>query len=158
VIQKSFDAVDKADVDALIANAVSESKTLEYKQRLPGHSNDDKKEFLHDVSSFGNASGGDILYGVKAAAEKNGKKTGAPERVVPITEETADEAKLRLENMIRDCIKPRLPVQIKEITGWDDTSDGFVILVRIPKSFTSPHMMIFKGASRFSQLGWQVPA
>jgi len=149
MIQKHFDAIDKVDIDMLIANAVNESKTLEYKQKLPGDSNDDRKEVLHDVSSFGNASGGDILFGVKAALDGDGKKTGAPECVIPITGETADEAKLRIENLIRDCIDPRLPVQIKEISGWGENGDGFIILIRIPRSFASPHMVTFKGASRF---------
>jgi len=149
MIQKNFDVIEKVDIDALIQNGVNESKTLEYKETLPGNSNEDRREFLADVSSIGNASGGDILYGIKAAVDENGKKTGAPERVVPITGETADGAKLRVENMIRDCIDPRLRVQIKEIVGWGENGDGFVILIRIPRSFASPHMVTFKGASRF---------
>ncbi|MCL2648932.1 MAG: hypothetical protein FWD61_18360 [Phycisphaerales bacterium] len=54
MIQKSFDQIVKADIDALL-NEVSESKTLEYKLKLPGKSEDDKKEFLADIQrkSFG---------------------------------------------------------------------------------------------------------
>ena len=149
MIQKNFDAVDKQDIDALIDDIVLESKTIDYKEKLPGNSDADRSEFLADVSSFGNASGGDIIYGMKAAVDENGKKTGAAEAVVPIVGKTADEAKLRLENVIRDGVAPRMRVQIKEIVGWDNDTSGFVILVRIPKSFASPHMVIFKGSSRF---------
>lgn len=147
MIQKPFDAISKADIEALIDNAVSECRTLEYKQNLPGESEGDKKKFLADVSSFGNASGGDILYGVKAAVDAEGKKTGAPESVQPIAQTTPDEAKRRLDDMIRNGISPRLRVQIKEVTGWGE--QGFIIVLRIPKSFTSPHMVTFKGSSRF---------
>ncbi len=149
MIQKNSDAITKADIDALITSGVVESKTLEYKQELPGNSDADKKEFLADVSSFGNASGGDIIYGIKAAVDAEGKKTGAPKAVRPIVSATADDAKLRLEETIRNSIDPRLRVQIKEITGWGADGQGFVILLRIPKSFASPHMVTYKGSTRF---------
>jgi len=149
VIQKNFDAITNTDVDTLIANEVIESKILEYKQELPGTTDGDRKEFLADVSSFANASGGDIIYGIKAAVDESGNKTGAPERVVPIEGVTADEAKLRLEETIRNGIDPRLRVQIKEVTGWGEDGQGFVVLIRISKSFASPHMVTYKGTSKF---------
>ena len=96
---------------------MNESRTLEYKQGLPGNSDADKKEFLADVSSCGNASGGDIIYGIKAAVDSEGKKTGAPQSVQPITGTTADSAKLRLEEIVRNGIKPRMRVQIREKTA-----------------------------------------
>ena len=149
MIQKAFDSIEKADIDSLVVDAVNESKTLEYKQQLPGNSDDDKKEFLADLSSFGNASGGDVIFGIRAAVDALGKKTGAPENVLPITGVTADAAKLRLEQIILNTIEPRLRVQIKEIAGWGDEGKGFVILVRIPQSFAAPHMVTFKNWSRF---------
>jgi len=149
VIPKSFDSIDKHDIDTLIADHVCESKTLEYKQELPGNSDANKKEFLADVSSFANASGGDIVFGVQAEVGEDGKNTGASGAVLPIANATPDEAKLRLEEMIRNGISPRLPVQIREIAGWGDEGQGFVILLRIPNSFASPHVVSFKGGSRF---------
>jgi predicted HTH transcriptional regulator len=124
MIQKPFDAIAKADIEALIADVINECKTLEYKQELPGTSAGERKEFLADVSSFANASGGDIIYGVKAAVDAGGKKTGAPESVEPITETTPDVAKLRVESIIRDGIGPRLRVQIKEVASWGDDGRG----------------------------------
>jgi len=149
MIQKPLEAVTKVDIDALVSNAVIESTTLEYKQELPGNKDDDKKEFLADVSSFANARGGEIVYGISPKVDPTGKKTGEPADVVAITGSTADEAKLRLEEMIRQGVAPRLPVQIKEVTGWGNDGNGFVILLRIPKSFASPHMVTYKGTSRF---------
>lgn len=52
MIQKQFELIDKGDIDALIANGIGESRTLEYKQELPGPADENKKEFLADVSSF----------------------------------------------------------------------------------------------------------
>ena len=63
MIQKSFDRIEMADLEPLVANGVQERRTLEYKQALPSNSDEEKRGFLADVSSFKNASGGDILYG-----------------------------------------------------------------------------------------------
>ncbi len=149
MIPKSFDAIDKSDIDDLIRNGVSEHKMLEYKQKLPGTSDGDKKEFLADVASFGNAAGGDIIFGIRAEVDKDGNKTGGPDSVVPIEDLTVDKAKQRLEEVIRNGIAPRLRLQIKPVTGWGDNGQGFVILIRIPASNASPHMIIYKGWSRF---------
>ncbi len=65
VFSKQFDSIVAADLQALVDNSVSETKTLEYKESLPGNSDGDKKEFLADVSSFANASGGYIIFGMK---------------------------------------------------------------------------------------------
>ena len=43
------------DIDALVADAVKEGRTIEYKQAMPGGADADRKEFLADVSSFANA-------------------------------------------------------------------------------------------------------
>lgn len=161
MIQKNFDEITKEDIDWLIENKIAESKTLEYKLELPGRRDSDKKEFLADISSFANASGGDIIYGIKEAVketveetpegtpEENSQKTGEPDSAVPLQDITTDEAKRRLEDLIRNGIEPRVRVQIKTIDGFGDDGKGFVLLVRIPKSFASPHMVTLRGHSRF---------
>ncbi|MFQ5853848.1 MAG: helix-turn-helix domain-containing protein, partial [Candidatus Binatia bacterium] len=112
---------------------------------LPGNSDNHKYEFLADVSSFANSSGGDILYGVREKREQ-GQPTGIPEAADGLNEISADADKLRLENIIRDGLAPRVPnVSIVSITGF---KDGPIILVRIPNSWISPHM-INKKDSRF---------
>lgn len=149
MIHKNFDDIIKADIDFLVANKISEIKTLEYKSELPGSQDSDKKEFLADISSFANASGGDVIYGIKETRNKKGKKTGEPEAVIPLQDITADEAKQQIENIIRTGIEPRVSVHVKVITGYDPDGKGFIILIRIPQSFFSPHMVTFKNWSRF---------
>lgn len=149
MIQKNFNDICKADIDFLIENKIAEVKTLEYKKKLPGHTDGDKKEFLADISSFANASGGDVIYGIKETIDANGKKTGEPDAVVPLQGITADEAKLQIENIVRTGIEPRIPVHVKGIAGYGSDGNGFVILVHIPNSFASPHMVTFKNSSRF---------
>ena len=46
---------------------VPEGKTIDYKVELPGTSDAARKDFLVDLSSFANASGGHIVYGMEEA-------------------------------------------------------------------------------------------
>jgi hypothetical protein len=132
----------------LIINAVSESRTLEYKEALPGNSDSEKYEFLKDVSSFANASGGDILYGVRDKRE-HGKPTGIPESAIGISDIRSDAEILRLENMIRDGIAPRITgIRIVSINGF---SKGPVLIVRIPNSWLSPHMITIRDTRFYSR-------
>lgn len=140
MIPKQFDEITKADIDALLATGVLEGRTIEYKLTLPGNADQDKKESLADISSFANAAGGDLLYGV--AAEK-----GLPTAIPGVDTANADAEIQRLDSMIQAGIEPRIPgVRIKAITGFPQ---GPILLVRIPQSWTSPHMVTFKGTSRF---------
>ena len=62
---KPLESLEKSDLQSLVENQVPEGKTIDYKQALPGKSDSDKREFLADVSSFANAVGGNLIYGIK---------------------------------------------------------------------------------------------
>ena len=79
MINKPFDLIEKADVDALVADEVREGRTVDYKETVPGSADGEKTEFLADVSSFANASGGYIIYGIREKRDGDGKPTGIPE-------------------------------------------------------------------------------
>jgi hypothetical protein len=147
MINRQFDSIDKSDIDALVDNKQTERRTLEYKSELPGESDDSKREFLGDVASFANTDGGDILYGIVDERDESGKATGRPREAVGLPGLNDTSVQLRLENMIRDGIARRIAgIQIKPIAGF---SKGPVILLRIPRSWAAPHMVIFKNLSRF---------
>jgi hypothetical protein len=147
MINKRFELIDKSDIDSLIVNQVPESRTIDYKEELLVNTDGDRKEFLADVSSFANASGGDLLYGIQERRDKKGQSTGLPEIANGLDGINSDTEIRRLENIIRDGIAPRISnVQLAAIEGF---SKGAVIVIRIPKSWTSPHMVTFKNHSRF---------
>lgn len=140
MIPRPLDAVTATDLQSLIDNEVSENRTIEYKLTLPKSSEGDKKEFLADISSFANAGGGDLLYGVSA-------KEGIPESIPGLVDFNEDAERLRLESSIREGIAPRISgIQLKAISGF---RDGPMLIIRVPKSWISPHMVTFKGSSRF---------
>ena len=147
MINKRFDMIERSDIDSLVSNQVTEGKTLEYKEKLPNNSDNDKKEFLADITSFANASGGDILYGIKEKRDDNGNSTGIPEIACGLDGINADAEIRRLDNIIRDGIAPRISgIHIKSIEGF---TKGLMVVVRIPKSWASPHMVTFQNSSRF---------
>ncbi len=141
MIQKNIDEITKEDLQSLIDNSISEHKTIEYKQSLSIHSDREKKEFLADVSSFANASGGDLIYGM---SEKNGE----PKKIEGLNNENIDAEILKLESMIRDCIEPRISGIISQPIKLSDLSKT-VLIIRIPKSWNSPHRVSFKGHNKF---------
>jgi len=147
MINKPFDQLDKAEILNLISGEVREGRTLEYKETLPGSSDGDKTEFMADVSSFANAAGGHILYGIREKRDAEGKPTGVPEFADGLQSINADSEILRLESSIRTGLGPRLPgIRMKAIEGF---ANGPVLVLWIPKSWSSPHMVTFKNHSRF---------
>lgn len=83
-------------------NQVPESKTIEYKESLTDNPDSDKKEFLADVSSFANAAGGYLIYGMR-------ENSGIASELCGLESIDADAEIRRLDNIIRDGIKPRIP-------------------------------------------------
>jgi hypothetical protein len=136
---KPLDLLEEADIRSLMEDEVPESKVIDYKKRLPGPSELEKKEFLRDVSSFANASGGHLVYGI---AEEN----GVPVKICGLADIDPDKEILRLESMVQTGIAPRIPgISMRAVPLEGGRS---VIVVRIPKSWASPHM-VTKGSSRF---------
>jgi len=142
MINKAFDLIDERDLLSLIENAVIERIDIDYKQALPSNSESDKKEFLADVSSFANAAGGDLIFGISENREK-----GIPDKIIGLELDNIDKEKQRLDSIIRDGLSPRLPsVNIREIKL---ASGKFALLIRIQQSWTSPHMVIYQGSDKF---------
>jgi len=143
MIEKRIEEIQKLDVDALIIAKTAERRTLEYKAELPLGTDEAKREFLADISSFANSGGGDILYGIVDQKDVNGQSTGIPLEAPGLTGINETTEQLRLENVIRDGIAPRITgVQMKAISGFE-------IIVRVPRSWVAPHMVTFKNFSRF---------
>jgi hypothetical protein len=147
MIEARIDLIRPDDLHRLNTNGVPEGRSLEYKEALPAGTDAERKEFLADVSSFANATGGDLLYGLKEARDPNGKATGLIDAVEGLTVSNRDAEIQRLENMLRDGIAPRIPgVRLRWVDGFPR---GPVLVVRIPRSWAGPHMIVYQQSSRF---------
>ena len=139
MINKQLEKIGLDDLKQLQSNAVLEGKTIEYKQQLPGGADADRKEFLADVSSFANTSGGDLIFGI---TEEN----GSPKSIDGVGIENIDEEIRKYENIIRDGIEPRIVFATHHISLPDKKS---VIIFRVNKSWNGPHRVTYKGHDKF---------
>lgn len=127
------------DFISLVGNGATESRDLEFKRDLPGSSDGDVKEFLADVSSLANAQGGDLVYGIEEMA-------GIANAVTGVKVGDVDGALLRLENIVRDGIEPRLMVRMQ----WVPMASGVgMVVIRVPASLAAPHRIRFKNSGKF---------
>jgi Putative DNA-binding domain len=132
---RPISSINESDLLELISNQVPEGKTIDYKRELPGPRESDRDEFLADLTSFANTSGGHIVYGV----EDDG---GIPTVVCGIGQMVPEDVKLRLEGMREAGIRPRVPGV--EFHTVQLTSGGQALVVRIPKSWAAPHQTRFR--------------
>jgi hypothetical protein len=128
MLPKPIDQIDLTDLQALLGNA-QESKTLEFKREL-ANDNNGKTKLLAGISALANTAGGDFLIGVAA---ENGLATALPGIHLP----DLDAEKQRIENLLRDCLEPRLPrIDIHPVALGDDK---YVLVLRVPFSWIGPH-------------------
>jgi len=142
-----FDDITSEDIMRLVTDKVSERKTLEFKKTLNIGNTEDKAEFLADVSSFANASGGDILFGISDEKGEDGNATGIPSEIVGLTVSNAGTECNRIEQLIQTGLQPRLPVVFVKASVIPER--GIVIVIRVGKSWAAPHMVSYANRTRF---------
>lgn len=135
-----FESLTEADLVEIVSGQVPEGLYLEYKRDTYGMSDSDKKEALKDISAFANAHGGHLIIGI---TEEN----GIPVSISGINDIDADAEILRLEQIARTGIEPRITgIKTRAISLNDG---GFVFIMRIPKSWNPPHRISAKNSNRF---------
>lgn len=137
---KTIFQLAESDLQQLISDSVMEGKRIEYKQSLDIEKDESKRKFLASIASFANASGGDIFFGIRAV-------DGKPIGIISLEEFNPDAIKLRLTQLIRDGIEPKIVgIDFHEIPL---TSGGFAFAIRIPKTFSGAHMVVYNNDNRF---------
>jgi hypothetical protein len=139
MIEKSPDSISAEDLEQAVALQIPEGKNLDYKVQLPGDSDAEKKEFLSDVTSFANANGGLLVYGVD-------ESEGVPTSIPGVAVVDADETVRRLNSIIESGISPRPEVSVRALKL---DSGQTVIVVGVYISWRGPHRVDFKGHHRF---------
>jgi predicted HTH transcriptional regulator len=94
IFTKKVDEINEQDLQELVDQRFAEWKTVEYKERLSVGTEPERKKFLSQVSSFANAAGGHLIYGVRAT-------DGVPEEVMGMEVANSDGEILKLEDIAR---------------------------------------------------------
>ena len=134
-----LEQVQQHHLQSLIDAKAAETLTIEYKRETYGANDDARAEFLADVSSFANTSGGDLAIGIDA-------KDGIPVELTPFTRNVDAELR-RLDQMAQAGLEPRIQKSQRHAVPIDD--GGSVLIIRAARSYNAPHRVIFKGKNRF---------
>ena len=137
---KPLATIEERDLQRLIDNQVREGRAIDYKRTLPGGKDLEKKEFLADVSSFANASGGYLVFGMD---EAEGVATG----IKGLVDINVDREILRLDSILQSGLEPRIPSPEMHIVSLQD--GGSVLLMSIRRSWQRPHRVSFQEWGRF---------
>src|ERR1700722_364379 len=134
----NFENISESELIKQISAGVPEGVFVDYKRDMYGRSDADAKEFLKDVSSFANTSGGHLIIGLDEIA-------GVPSEITSLKGDS-DEDLQRLENLARDGIEPRISgLRMRAVPIGNG---GYVIVLRVPKSWTPPHRVSARNTNR----------
>jgi hypothetical protein len=135
-----FENLSVGDLQELLDAQVPEGLRIEYKRELYGNAHEDKREFLKDISAFANGHGGHLIIGVEA-------QDGMPVAMRGIADPPADEVLLRLEQLVRSGLEPRvLNVRSRAVRLADG---AHVLVIRVPQSWNLPHRISAQNSNRF---------
>lgn len=135
-----------AKLNSLISDQVEESLTLEYKAAGSLARTDSKKaEITKDVSSFANAAGGTIIYGIMEHDEA-GKKH-LPRIFDPI--DRLQFSKEWLEQVINN-IRPRIDSIVIHPVAETAEPTRVIYVVEIPQGTTAHQALDFRYYKRFN--------
>jgi len=141
MLSNDINRIAFTDIAALVEDHVAEGLHIEYKEVLPGRSDEEKKEFLTDTTAFANTDGGFIVFGVKEQRNSQGRPTGVPKELAPISGQNLDAEIQRLEDILKDNVHPRLlGVRFRVING---VGGGDFVVLRIPAAPSGPHVITF---------------
>jgi hypothetical protein len=140
MIPASLEQITEKTLQELVANAVREKHTIDYKIAAYGNDYPQHREFLADISSFANTVGGDLIVGVE---EDGGLPVGLP----GLSISNADDEFQRLQQIILHGLQPRLTGVGMRPVGL--TNGNIVLVIRVPHSWNAPHRVTLKGHDKF---------
>src|SRR5229473_1415607 len=146
MLHKAIDNITESDLQALVNEGRREDSQLEFKLTLSGSTDDEKREFLKDVSAMANSQGGDIIYGIRED-RTTPEDAGKAAELVGINGAGADATKLWMFELLNSSIEDRINgITIQEIPL---SAGGFALIVRVPRSWNSPHVVRHRKHWRF---------
>ncbi len=131
MLPKPLDDITRADIDALVANGISESTNLEFKRQPIA----DNEEVARDVAAMANGGGGDIILGLEEA-------NGIARAVAPFP--NGEDEGNRVVQIVLAGVSPRLSIGTQVASG----QGGDIVVVRVNRA-RIPAMVHFNNRTDF---------
>jgi Schlafen, AlbA_2 len=127
-------------VSDLVTNQVAEAFDLDFKSRLYGNADKDKRELAADVAALANTSGGLIVLGIEEDDQARAAK------VTPVASSDAEQA--RMSQIIASLTAPMPEFAIQPVEDPANSGTGF-LLVSVPRSPRQPHAVLVNEGLRY---------
>ena len=133
-LDKPIEAITEQDLQSLVDEAETESRSLDYKQMLNFSVGKAKEDFRKDVTAFANSAGGHLIIGVMDV-------DGVPQQLCgfDLGVQSQEQYRLCLLEIIQSHIKPR--IQGITIRVFQLLNAQWVAVIRVPRSFAKPHQV-----------------
>lgn len=135
VFSLPVDAWTEATFQQVVADAIQESLTVEFKTALSLLKPAEKREAAKDISAMANAAGGWILYGIAESPGPGGVKVASAVTPIPATVGAVAQ---QLEDVVHGQIVPPPSLRVREIAT---ASGGVLVVVRVEATTTALHML-----------------
>lgn len=140
MLPAALDKIDETLLQRVCDEAWSESHHLDFKAMPHAATADGRTELRKDVCALANADGGDLVIGI---SESHGKASA----IKPVETSNIDQEIRRLVGCLDTEIEPR--IQGVRAKGVPISTGGYVVVLRIPRSFSGPHRIGQATAHRF---------
>ncbi len=134
ILETHISQIDWNFLSMLVRDQVPESRTHDYKAKLPDRRDlAAKTRFLKSISAFANTAGGVLLFGIDS-------ETGGAWTIPGLSDFDLDKDVASLNNLLRSGIDPNLPAtEMNCISGPDGQQ---VLLLGVPRSLVAPHQVV----------------
>lgn len=138
--------ITEKDILQLVADKIPENVTLEYKRELTLDADKTKArdEFLSDVTSLVNTSGGCIIYGIEEKRDPQNRNTGVPGGLHSASNDNYDNLQQKIHQALRQGTNPPVSVEIRRLV----VNAVPVILIGVPKRSGLPSMVTYNDNGR----------
>ncbi len=125
---KSLSSIAESDLIELVELQLCDLKNVDFRPALPDRTSPGEREFLYDVASFANATGGDLLYGIE--------KVDEIWKLMGLQIEDIQAVQTRLETLVKSGIVPI--IQGIKIHCVPLSDARHVVVIRIPQNWNDP--------------------
>lgn len=139
LLAKRLPEVDALSLGSLVSGSVHEDADLDFKEKLYGQGDPEKRDLAGDVAAMANTIGGVIVLGIDEV-------DGAAVKLTPVSLSEAEV--LRMRQIVTSNVAPVPRFDIYRVPETSGASTGFYILA-VPRSPDAPHAVRVNDALKY---------